>query len=320
MASPILLLETYREGLKAGSPPVRPHLRKQFVADQVKAAGNRKLTFTISTGAVDRDRDTLKVDGWRLDNYRKNPVVLWAHDSRGLPIGRAASILTGSGALKATAEFADAETYPFADTVYRMLEGGFLRATSVGFVPIKGLWNDERMGIDFEEQELLEFSVVPVPANPEALLDAKAAGIELAPLKAWAEGVLDGFEPGQWLSKEDVARALKALSAPAVAGFDPQPYLDAFEKRGRALSAANEERIRTARDAGAAIGAVLDEVLASVPAEEPEPEKSAPLMPFVLVKPEPKFLVVPEAVKAAMAAAVSSVVTAKINFARGRID
>jgi hypothetical protein len=65
-----------------------------------------------------------------------------------------------------------------------MVKRGFLRATSVGFRPKrdKYSWNEERGGIDFEEQELLEFSVVPVPSNPEALLSASkdfaAAGPE----------------------------------------------------------------------------------------------------------------------------------------------
>jgi hypothetical protein len=56
-----------------------------------------------------------------------------------------------------------------ADTVLRLLDGGFLRATSVGFRPIRQVRNTERGGTDYLQQELLEFSVVPVPANADAL-------------------------------------------------------------------------------------------------------------------------------------------------------
>jgi hypothetical protein len=70
---------------------------------------------------------------------------------------------------------------------------GFLSATSVGFMPTKYAFVDDperRWGIDFLEQELLEFSCVPVPANPEALIDAKAAGIDTAAVREWAEKIL----------------------------------------------------------------------------------------------------------------------------------
>jgi phage head maturation protease len=63
--------------------------------------------------------------------------------------------------------------------VYRLARGGFLAATSVGFRPLKWEYTTDKErgaddwfpGIDFEEQELVEFSIVTVPANPEALME-----------------------------------------------------------------------------------------------------------------------------------------------------
>jgi hypothetical protein len=57
---------------------------------EVKAGDgdSRTLTFTISSAAVDRMGDTIKVDGWKLDAYRKNPVVLWGHDAGDFPSRR----------------------------------------------------------------------------------------------------------------------------------------------------------------------------------------------------------------------------------------
>ncbi len=314
-------LAEWKAAAVAGTALPDALLRKQYVADTVKAEGgtSRRVAFTISTGAVDRDRDTLKADGWQLDSYRKNPVVLWAHDSRSLPIGRAESIRIGSGQLKAVAEFVTADMNPLAESVLKMLGAGFLRATSVGFRPLPGKykWNDDRGGIDFEEQELLEFSVVPVPANPEALMDAKAAGIDVGPVKTWAERVLDGIEPGLWIPK--AAAVFSVLTEPTVAGFDPVPFLAEFEKRGRTLSSANEERIRSARDAGTAIGAALDEVLAQV--EEAEPKSITEPVLFVTTAPkEPTFAVDPAVLRAAVVAAVSETVREQISFARGRLD
>ena len=60
----------------------------------------------------------------------------------------------------------------------------------MGFKPKKWVYNEERRGVDFAEQELLEFSIVPVPANAECLVEARAAGIDVEPLRAWAEKTL----------------------------------------------------------------------------------------------------------------------------------
>jgi HK97 family phage prohead protease len=148
-------------------------IRKQFDT-VIRSVRDRVRRFVISTGAVDRDNDTIDPLGWLLDNYRKNPVVLWAHDYKGLPLAKAVDVRVEGTRLVADAEFAD---HDFANTVLRMIDGGFLRATSVGFRPHKSVRNEQRGGVDYIAQELLEFSVVPVPANAEAVRHLKAAGL-----------------------------------------------------------------------------------------------------------------------------------------------
>jgi len=75
-------------------------------------------------------------------------------------------------------EFADAATYPFADTIFNLYKGKFLRAVSVGFMPLEmpnritDLEGNATGGYEFTSQELLELSAVPIPANPEALAPA----------------------------------------------------------------------------------------------------------------------------------------------------
>jgi len=341
-------LDDWKAKAQAGEAPPSALLRKQYVPDIVRAAAgdSRKIDFTISTGAVDRDRDTLKVEGWRLDNYRKNPVVLWAHLSRELPIGRAESVGISAGVLKARTEFVPAEDYPFADTVYRMLRGGFLRSVSVGFIPDfeKAVFVPTRGGFDFGGQELLEFSVVPVPSNPEALVDAKAAGIDVGPVTSWCERFLAQAEPGSILvSRQTVEAGLKALAAPRIVVPDIEKALDfalAIGKRGRVLSAANEERLRNARSSGGDLCAALDDVLAQVAAEEAQaaaapvpkaeepflmvlvdPAPAAPAVPAVPAEPvEPTYLVDPKELEAVITASVRDTVHAEIRRAAGRLD
>lgn len=175
-------------------------LRKQVITAIEKGGGNtdRSLTFIISTGSVDRQSDTVSADGWDFTNYQKNPVVCWAHNYDMLPIAAASKVWKQGASIMASADFVAADMPvigPFADAVFQMYKGGFLNATSVGFMPTAWDWSnddDRPYGIDFTEQELLEFSAVPVPANPEALLQAKSAGIDIGPVREWAKSILYG--------------------------------------------------------------------------------------------------------------------------------
>ena len=191
-------------------------IRKQFIAE-IKACQDddddmksRSVTFTISTGARDREGDIIDPKGWEIENYMRNPVVLFAHDNTRPPIGRATELNVFSDKLVATAEFMppEVDTSGFSETIYRMVKAGYLNATSVGFLPKQWEFIKEKMeddeeekitGIKFLKQELLEFSVVPVPANPEALIGASKSGIDIHPLERWFEEALD-----RWTDYKDM--------------------------------------------------------------------------------------------------------------------
>lgn len=198
-------------------------LRKQYAVQVIRADGEGDaagaITIAISSATPDRDNDTVSVAGWDLGNYRKNPVILWAHDSRQPPVGRSSREWVERALLMSTPDFTPADLYPFGHMIGRMVQGGWLNAASVGFRPLEWSYRDDArgFGVDFLKQELLEYSIVPIPANPEALVGAKSAGIDLAPLTSWAEQVLDGaFGKGFWLSRDTVERSWKQLAPPAV--------------------------------------------------------------------------------------------------------
>lgn len=141
---------------------------------QFGEAEERILRFIGSTETRDRDGDVLAVDGWELANYLKNPVFLWAHDYSIPPIGKAINVTVRNKQLLFDIEFPEEGVYPLADTVYKLYRGGFLSATSVGFIGKDGM--PIATGTHFTRQELLELSAVPVPSNPTALQQAKAKG------------------------------------------------------------------------------------------------------------------------------------------------
>jgi len=172
--------------------PLRKIVRTEVVVKDVNPeTGMHDIGFVISTASIDREGDIINPDGWDLENYKQNPVVLWAHDYWTPPIGKALDVSIKDGALVATDRFTPEDINPFGAMIYRMIKGGYLKATSVGFKPIEWTFNEEHRGYDFLRAELLEHSVVPVPANPEALVMASAAGIDLRPMREWVARFLD---------------------------------------------------------------------------------------------------------------------------------
>ncbi len=165
----------------------------------VKEADDKERIITAigSKQIVDRDGDILMIKGVNTANFKKNPIVLLNHDYYDFPIGKAVGrkVWVDDDRLMFKIQFATDEENPKAGTAYKLFKGGYLNAFSLSFVP-----NYEKTEYPenhakgarriFHEAELLEISVVSVPANQEAL----RAGIN----KAWDDGTLDGEELADW--------------------------------------------------------------------------------------------------------------------------
>lgn len=127
----------------------------------------------ISTESIDRSGDIVRASGVQLDNYKKNPVVLWGHDYHAPPIAKTTQIdiIPGRG-LKARFEFPPVGISSLADTVRGLWEHEFVNATSIGFDPItsRPIEPGKPFGPqEYTKWELLEFSIVTVPANQDAV-------------------------------------------------------------------------------------------------------------------------------------------------------
>ena len=136
------------------------------------------ITVTASATKKDRDGDIIEQEGWIIDNYMKNPVVLYAHDLRDLPIGKTIALEVKKTIMKAKIRFA-AEIYERARLVRDLFKHGYLNAVSVGFLPIEKeeitpeSKNSLHPSYRYKKQELLEISACPVPSLPDALQDRK---------------------------------------------------------------------------------------------------------------------------------------------------
>ena len=140
-----------------------------FTTKAVKPAEDGTFLFVASTPRVDRSGERVSPN-WDLEAYKKNPVVLYAHDQKRPPIGRCKEIYLNGDQLMARIEFLKSDMWPFAGLIRSMYEKGFMRAVSVGFKPV------ERDGDVVLKSELLEISAVAIPANADALIQESGEG------------------------------------------------------------------------------------------------------------------------------------------------
>lgn len=181
---------------------------KKYIEAVIRNVDSEEGSFEVmaSSGKVDRLSDTIDPKGWYLTNYKKNPVILWSHSTGGMfgeaipPVAKAKKVwIEDEKELRIKGIWADT---PFAQELRALVEGGFLNAVSVGFMPLvedrkglieiegkmyrrstdeeieKGIYSSEN-GEKFVKQELLEVSWVNVPALPQALVSARKMNLGL---------------------------------------------------------------------------------------------------------------------------------------------
>ncbi len=149
-------------------------LRSAAAIGDRRSVGEDAHSVTIFANELSRDGMSVDLDGMDFSNYEKNPVVLYAHDhlgrteSGGLPIGRTVRLArTSDGHIRADFEFLEGDA--FAERVRNAWEQGFLRGASIGWRPLETLPSGR--GARAVKSELLEWSIVAVPADPDALRD-----------------------------------------------------------------------------------------------------------------------------------------------------
>ena len=194
------------------------------IAGAVSKANDGPIEFVASHESDDRMGDIIRQDGWELSSFKKNPVMLWSHDSRSAPpIGVWKNVRVEKKSLLAIANFDEED--PFAALIEGKVRRGILNAVSVGFRPLEFEFRDEekdakeekfffRPPADFKKSELLEISIVAVPAHPKALRKALQIAHDGTP---GAKKYI--FLPGENFGTFE-ARAVEPEPDPATSGDD----------------------------------------------------------------------------------------------------
>lgn len=173
------------DAIAANAPRLLPVIQKQLSLDE----DARAVTMLISREVVDRDNEMVILRGIDLGPFRKNPVVLFMHDPSTV-IGKAETITIrkrgGRHEMIGKVIFAETDT---AEEVFQLVKGGFLSGASLALsnrsLEIRHVTpQDIRKNPELAEAEriivkgeLIEFSVVSIPANQEALATAVSKGL-----------------------------------------------------------------------------------------------------------------------------------------------
>jgi len=142
------------------------------------------FSWTLSTYDLDRFGERVDPQGWDFKRYLQNPVVEWAHRYDIPAIGKMDNLTIDDNGLHGVVYFNDKSFDPFAWSIEQRIKSGVIRAGSVGFRVIEieipdRKTQEEGTFLIFRKQELLEFSICNVPANPFALAKSETVKTEI---------------------------------------------------------------------------------------------------------------------------------------------
>ena len=210
---------------------------------------NLRITHTINTKTLDRYSTVVLPKGAEVKHFLTNAVVLWAHNMDGatpkIPIAKCVSLDIGDKEIEVVTEFNKKD--PLALKVFNAYRDGFLHAWSIGFMPNKYKEVDkenmkdinQKYGLKITEEdideagfwgvyliygwELLEYSAVAVPANPEALSvnDESSFKRELVTRGLMDEQVANSMDIRASLKRDEEAPAEEAPAEEAPAEEAP---------------------------------------------------------------------------------------------------
>ncbi len=187
------------------------------------------LVFNLSTEHTDRYGDVVVQRGINTTNFQRNPVALLNHQ-HSFVIGRWDNVGIEDGVLRGRLKLAPAGSSDKLDEVRALVKAGILTATSIGF---RALESEPRPGggVRYTQSELVECSLVAVPANPNALMQAKSLGV--------SEGIIKmafdrGDDPQRRAWRNSVMRKARQILAES----------DPSRSRSRSLTVSKNDRVR----------------------------------------------------------------------------
>ena len=194
------------------------YTRARQIRAEAPQGVDRRMTFVASDETRDSYGTVLPIDEWNLERYNNNGVVGYAHNLYGsydadpdYVIGRGRAYIKGSELL-IDIEFEPEGTNKIADKVWRKLQFGSLNGVSVGFSAQGAHWgegeeaeNGAKPTLYYTGLELLEVSVVTIPANPNAV--RRSISEEMTDIRETINKVVaDALQPDAASSETELER------------------------------------------------------------------------------------------------------------------
>lgn len=138
---------------------------------EVKSKKNGSIVVAgfANAATIDRAEEIIDPKAWRLDNYKKNPIILFDHGMDlafgSLPVGKAIKVEPREEGLYCEVEISNSKTEKIT-AVRDLVEEGILKTFSVGFDPKNSAKEENIKRIT--DAELLEISFVPIPMNQDS--------------------------------------------------------------------------------------------------------------------------------------------------------
>lgn len=219
-------------------------MEKLYTKAIIEEKTGEEITAIASTAVEDRQGEIVEVTGWDLKEFKKNPIILWGHDHNEPAIGQATKTwVDGTGkSAKLMVKIAFQEVTQRAREIKQLVQDGVIKTLSVGFLPIDGEGNR------YTKQQLLEVSVVNVPANPEAMMlgykSLKKAGFtneamtDVGIPAAFVEDMLQ-MKSQMEIMKSQIDSAVKGLNHLNPLGRDRRVVTDRLQQAKTAVRAAD---------------------------------------------------------------------------------
>lgn len=151
------------------------HIYSPLTVEEKGVSKTKKgLRIAGYANTTDKDRagDVITAAAWSkgIENYRKNPVLLYQHD-HGKPIGRVEKVSVDKKGIFVEAYVSDAAENLHG--VQTLIKDGALKSFSVGFMIKDGKYDRGSDTTLITDVELHEISVVSVPCNQESLFSVR---------------------------------------------------------------------------------------------------------------------------------------------------
>lgn len=216
-----------------------------------------------STTGQDRHGDIIAASAWQsgIENYLKNPILLFNH-KYDRPIGNVTSLSVDDSGLVITGSVLNAE-----ETIFSLVKQGVLKAFSVGILVKDAFYDSVKDIFVITDLELLEISVVSVPANQDALFSVAKAFESNEELESFKKSFAKGQEdtslslPAASKNKEVLKMDEKQIADLTAAAV--QKAMDALEAKRTEEAKIVAEKAAKEKTAEATSRQVAIEVMAS---------------------------------------------------------